>query len=243
MSQRMMHAGRFVRPWNLKSASPATESARSAYRGLLAMIEEIPTRGEAIKTDLDLSDRGRATRRAALVDVGAPALKAARAAFAEGQAQIAALQEKMVRSAVDKGDVAAAILRSEIRTWFRGMPDAKRNGMIAMGLDSTIAAAVAEAPAELSGVSATQHQAVSENLVMALNPAEVAAIEEITEALASLASAEEAGRRVMVREAGVTESALSETLGEPTISDRIRQRLADNGVGADGEPAEEAVER
>jgi hypothetical protein len=173
------------------------------------------------------------------------ALKEARQSAQGAERQIAELRSQMMRASVDKGDLAAAMVRSEIRTWLRGLEPAKKVAMFAMGdLDPAVAEAILEAPAELSGVTMQQRARLEANLVEARNPAEVTQITQMEDLLAALASADDVAVEMLGKDAGLAKHEVAELLGAPTLAERHAARAAEfehlHGDGADAEGGEAA---
>jgi len=242
---KMMHAGRYVRPWSIAAVSKEIEPLVQGYRDALGLIENIPSRLEAIAADKELSDVGKATRRRALAQENAQVVKRARDAMAAGIAQIETLRSDMLRTSIDKTDLASAVLRSEIRTWLRGLPDARRTALLISGADPQITSAVIEAPAELSGVTPDRHDQMREDLIRQLNPESVQKADQIAEALASLASAEKVAYETLTKGSGIAPHELNELMGDASLVERIRARLDAAGFDiseANDDDAEDAVQ-
>lgn len=192
-SKVSMIAGRAVLnyDWSKASGDPLLLKMARANGAAIDAIDASRAKLERLASDQNFSQTGRQNQiREWFWAEGLPALREGRAAVEKARDKIDAVRGEMKASAIDKHDAAGAILRSEIRAWLRGMEGGKRTAMLAAGddLDPTVALAIQEAPAELSGVTREQRTRLEERAALAQNPEaaeKIATIEEATEALAS----------------------------------------------------------
>jgi hypothetical protein len=100
------------------------------------------------------------------------------------------LQETAPRlPAVDKGDLVGAMLDQERRALIRQMTPDQRERLLTSGTSPELLSAVVRAEPELSGVTASQHQALKMQLLESGKPQEVKNFREAAEALEVVASA------------------------------------------------------
>lgn len=242
----LIRGGHYVAPFPLKPSGSAfalpqhLEGLMSAYRVLNESADTYATKAAAIAADPNLTDLGRSSHGRDLFSTAAlPALKQGRAAVASAVAEIDNLRAKMAGSAIDKTDVAGALMRREMRDWLRGMDPAQRNALIVAGeLPPAAALAVIEAPPALTGVSEQQHHALRALAVDALHPVEAAKIADYEQAVAAVASAESHVVRTVNQSTPMADHQIDEALGGPSLADRIAGRLQAGGYGPDpGEAA------
>jgi hypothetical protein len=228
-----MTRGRYVRPFPVGSAPAPVDGLAEAYRSLLAMPESSAAKVSNLANDQNLTPLGRKSALRSWAQAEPiEALRKARAALAAGDRAIAETRAKMSTALVDKGDFAGAVLRSDIRKWVNAMPPAQRSAMLATGeYDPQTAAAILEAPAALSGVSADQHAALFNRETVAKHPEEAAIIAHIEEAMGAVADADVATTSALRTDAGLLSHEIEEALGAQTLSQRIAAMIEE-------EPAE-----
>src|SRR5690606_5302000 len=119
---------------------------------------------------------------------GAPKLASIDKTIKSVREKIKQIAEKNLRPPTgeeNKGDVAAAMLRGEVRASVRGLKPAQRVALLHdPNPDPTIIGAILEAPAALTGFTQEQLDAARERLAIAANPeaaAKVAAFNEAVE--------------------------------------------------------------
>lgn len=222
-----MIRGRYVRPFPVGSAPGPVAALAEAYRDLLTMPDQAGERAAALARDQNLTAVGRkAALRAWAHEGPVAALTKGRAALQAGDRAIAEIRARMNTTAVDKGDFAGAVLRSDIRAWIRGMSPPERTAMLAVGdYNPNITAALLEAPPELSGLSPEQHATLSSREVIARNPAEAAEIAKIEEAMLAVVDADRATTITLETDAGIRPSEVNEALGGQTLSQRLAALL------------------
>jgi hypothetical protein len=222
---------------------PAWGVMGPAYSALMDLTDAGIARASELKGDPAYTPIGRRQQMAEWFKANAvPKVKAARNALAINEREIEATRAKMTGAAIDKTDVAGAMLRSEIRSWLRGMDPAKRNAMIVTGeLPQTAAIAILEAPAELSGVSRQQHGKLQESVLEVAHPAEAARIRAMEEGAQALASMERAAVLNLIEATGLGRGEIDEMTGALPLSERIRQIVEGDQPHAAPDPAEEAA--
>lgn len=146
-------------------------------------------------------------------------------------------------STIDRTDVAGAMLRAELRTWLRGLSDAQRNKLMLQGemaqadMDPRIALAVVEDPSALSGVTPAQHQRLADRALAALHPEGAARLAEIDVAAEAVSDAYGAARLTIESATGCGPGTIDEAAGAPSLGERLRARLAADGITEPGEAA------
>lgn len=201
----------------------------NAWGGLNAAGGALSATLERLAGNKDYTQEGRRNRlRETFVRDVAPALKAGQAALLAAEHERTQIRERAEESMLtDRTDVAGAMLRSEIRTWLRGLEPGKRSAMLALpdDLSPDVALAIVEAPPELSGVPQGQREALRERAFTAQNPDAARTIAHIDAAAGALADmlavvAAESGRITDLPPHQVAEAA-----GAPTLAQRIEERL------------------
>jgi hypothetical protein len=160
-----------------------------------------------------------------------PAIKAALTALDDANRTMHNIRVKMVPAATDTRDVAGALRRQEIRSWFRSLPDARRNAMLAMPekLNPEIAAAVTEQLPELSGVTDGQHSTLALRAVGTLYPEQTKLVDLIDQAHETFDYALQSTIADLQKSLGTPNLNLSEMTG---ITQSLADRLATIMAGA-----------
>jgi hypothetical protein len=185
-----------------------------------------------IRENPELTPLGRRARFAEYIrESGAIAYGETREALRLARDRITELRGKMRGSAVDKTDLAGALLRQEIRGWLRSLDDAKRTAIVRSmePIDPDIALAIAESPAVLSGVTPEQKQSLLDASIAANHPREAHQIDDLERAVEAVESHVRYATKKFERLAEISESELGELVGEPTPSIRefIAERLSE----------------
>lgn len=97
----------------------------------------------------------------------------------------------LAKLTIDTTDVAAAILRQDMRSYLRGLSLGERMNVLSNNPDPAMLAAALEAPAPLSGLTAETRERVEEAYVQANHAKTLKAMEDREEALAVVGAAAE----------------------------------------------------
>jgi len=109
------------------------------------------------------------------------------------------------------------------------MPAGRLNARIALGeLTTEEALAIAEMPAELSGVSEKQRGQVFEKTILANNPETAGEISDLEEAIFALDGALRAATSTLKSDASVGQADLDKMLGTMAHKEFIRELLGDD---------------
>ncbi|CAN7208885.1 hypothetical protein LJR225_000723 [Phenylobacterium sp. LjRoot225] len=232
---KLLKSGKFVKPFPSGGVPEPAAALAPAYASVNALTDAALDKVAAINADQNLSPVG---RKSALRDwftrEAAPVIKRCRDAMAKADSELDALRASMATSAIDKSDLAGALLRQETRSWLRTLEPARRSALLAVGpVDPLISAAVAEAPIELSGVTANQKASIEAQAIALAHPDKVRVVQVTEEAIEATAMAERAAAGTLQDAIGLTRGELDEALGAPSRLERIRARL--------GEPESAAV--
>jgi hypothetical protein len=231
---KRLRSGALVKVFPAGGLPEPAASLGAGYAALVALADAVVEKSAAIQGDPNLSATGRkAALKAWFRQEAVPQLKRAGDAKAQVADRLAALKASMSTSEIDKGDLAGALLRQEIRAWLRGMEPAQRAGLLAVAPADQIAAAILEAPAELSGVTPNQKAALQEDALARANPEQVLAIRIAEEAGEAVESAEQAAMATLRDAVGLTAAELDEALGSPTLVERIRAKLVADAPAGD----------
>jgi len=112
-----------------------------------------------------------------------PDLARARCKLEASAEEVTARRQALSFPKPDKGDVAGALLRQELRAYLRGMSPGDRAGLLLRDPDSATIAAVFEAPNYLSGVDDRLRSELEALIVAAAHPEKLQAIEDERECI------------------------------------------------------------
>src|SRR5262249_11146516 len=134
-----------------------------------------------------------------------PVLHRARTTIKKAKAEVSERRSKLKIDEPDKSDIAAALRRREIRDFLRDMKGNDQKNYFARhgdNLPAEVAMAVIEMPPEFSGIPKSRHDLLTAKAVEAQHRAEIAAINELEEAIVAAESAVETGRDEVRLEVG-----------------------------------------
>lgn len=212
--------------------------SEAQFNGMIELARSIEGRVKEYRESRDLTPEGqnKAIRQWVQSEV-VPKIKAAANVMKTAQAYGASKRSGLTFQKADKTDIAAAMVRSDLRREVRSWDPAKRNAaLIGPNLDPEIAMSILEAPAILSGVTETQRQRLQDRAVLAANPEAGKEILDLDGASASVARAIRAASKSVAKYAGVPEHELGEMLGEPGLRERLRSMVrGDSADDADDE--------
>lgn len=228
--------GAFVRPYKHTAKRDKEHFGKSEREvlGLSDLAHQVPKKVAEIHANEDLTPEGkRKAVRQLVQDLVLPQLKQAAATVRAAQDYAAQKRATLRPSGGDKTDVVGALIRKDIRDRFAAMDDAKRTALLtAPGLDPVTAAALAEAPAWLSGITPEQQQGLIERAMLASNPEIGAELVDLEDALETVGETVRAVTRTVAQHTDVRERELAERMGQPTLKEFIA-RL----VGSDDDAA------
>jgi hypothetical protein len=159
---------------------PLSASMRDAMTAALAASEQFAGHKIALASDRRMTPLGQQQAlRDALTQNHGKAWARAKAPVAKARKEIERRRNALVVKAVDKTDVASAILRQEIRSWVRQLDPGVRQSVV-LTKDRRILEALLSAPPELSGITSPGAAAEIESRYFELvYPAELDAIEKM----------------------------------------------------------------
>jgi hypothetical protein len=237
MSERVVNMphGRYVRGFPSHRTGDQIGKLAESYRSLLSVADMGKARAAEIAKDENLTAAGKkAAMRDWFLANGLPTLTSAKASLQGAEAVAWGTRANMKRSAIDKTDVAAALLRQETRAWLRGMDPAQRTAvLVAPDLDPSIAQAVAEAPAPLSGVTQAQLDRIAGLTLASLNPEECERVEGIEEAALAVMDAQRMAALALGEAAGLSDFEVEEAMGGPTTRQKIEAALERGSMSSD----------
>lgn len=112
-----------------------------------------------------------------------PGLARARCKLEASAEEVTARRQTLTIPKPDKGDVAGALLRQELRAYLRGLAPGDRAGLLLRDPDAATIAAVFEAPNYLSGVDDRLRTELEALIVAAAHPEKLQAIEDERECI------------------------------------------------------------
>ncbi|MFT3792039.1 MAG: hypothetical protein QM741_13395 [Rudaea sp.] len=215
------------------AGSPALANLAAAYRGTMAEVGTLTAKLESLHGSQDYTQVG---RRNLMRDLFAtkvvPVLKSATAAIQAADDEIAAIRARPTNSTgPDKADLAAAMVRAEIRSHLRGMDTTARIAMLSRpdALDPQTAQAILEAPSSLTGVSDNQREVLRERAFAASNPGAQKEIDLLHEAIGAVSTAARAAALEGQKHGEFAEHEVAELLGSPTLRQKIEAHIAQGG--------------
>jgi hypothetical protein len=137
-----------------------------------------------------------------------PSLHRARQTIKNAKAELAELRAKVKPPALDKTDLVSAMLRAEMRDWFRSKPQSERDRLTAdpTKIDPDLARAVMEMPAELTGVSEMHRNALIERAVEAEHGNTIAEIHDLERGIELAERAVEVSRDEIRKDTGLDQN-------------------------------------
>jgi len=137
-----------------------------------------------------------------------PSLHHARQTIKNAKSELAELRVKVKPPATDKTDLVSAMLRAEMRDWFRSKPQTERDRLTAdpAKVDPDLARAVMEMPAELTGVFEMHRNALIERAVEAEHGDTIAEIRDLERGIELAERSVEASRDEIRKETGVDQN-------------------------------------
>ena len=215
-------------PWREHgTAAPVAQMWKSS-NDLETLAQNALDRAKQIEASANYTNAGRQAEMIRWAhEFGAPVIRNAVDSLHAAEKARDQVRSQMKTRQVDKSDLAAAIRRTEIRTWLRGMDDAKRTAMFSgvEQLDPEIALAVEESPPELSGATREQRHRLIERSKHDLNPDAAKRIETIENAIVSLTDMASAAARTL-QTVGVTSAEIDAMIGVPSASEKIAAIIA-----------------
>jgi hypothetical protein len=166
------NGGRRVRLWELGDANnPTVKRLETAYVSSLEAMDRVEAQHAANKADARFTPEGvrDALLKFVLTDA-VPVLHRARTGIKKARTELAERKSKLKLEGPDKTDAAAAVRRSDIRSWLRGLEPEQLNNYFARyghNLPTDVAQAITELPPEFSGVPQSRHDLLTERALNA----------------------------------------------------------------------------
>jgi hypothetical protein len=198
--------GSYVGLWDIQGKPGSTvHRLEQVYLSALTGVDQIESR------KAESASSGKFTAEGLKVDALQFAAQQLSPVFHRGKHQIAAakreaaeLRSKVKLQPTDKTDLVSAMLRAEMRDFLRSKPQADRDAYIrenAERLDAQMALAVMEVPAELSGISIVQRDALIERALEAQHGESLKAVQELERGIELAERAVNLGREEIIKEA------------------------------------------
>jgi len=170
---------------------PRLKPVRAALDSALKEHEAFRERVGKIDQNKNLSPLGRLDEvRASILKVTAPIIHRNRAVAKSTRDDLATWRARLLPKIPDPKDIAAAILRSEMRTQLRQMSLSARAGLLVSdNIDAALIAAVLEAPTFSTGVSDDIRTRMIDGYVSRTHPSDLAQIAQAEEAIGLLEAA------------------------------------------------------
>lgn len=211
---------RRIRLWDFEAKQgSAIAKLESAYLGALSAVDAVEEHKASALKSGKYTPQGSADDALQFVLTKAiPTFKRGRDAIAAAKREAASLRDKIKLQPPDKGDVAGALLRREIRDRLSGMSAKDRDRFINENLERMepiVAEAILTAPSWLSGVSDSHRNLLMEKALEAQFGDAVVEVQELERAIEVTTSAVETGRDEVRTEAGILDPQQFERLAAP----------------------------
>jgi hypothetical protein len=170
---------------------PRLKPIRAALESALNAHDAVRERHTSLSKNQNLSSLGRLDDVRAFVSKStAPIIHRGRATARAARQDVAAWQVRLQPPSPDPKNVAAAVLRSEMRTQLRGLSQSARYALLlSETIDPTLAQAVLEAPNFSSGVTDEIRGRMVEIIINHDHPEQLAQIAQVEEAIKLLDAA------------------------------------------------------
>ncbi len=162
---------------------PSHDAFKPTFVSAVGIVERINVRSREVNANTAWSDQGKADEMKKFAGTQRAICRKVRSDLADAKAALQASRESLIPRSFDKSDVASAALRSEIRTFVRGMKPGERYAWLSDQKDPTVITAMWESFPTLSGLDDRGRDVVTQNWLKANRPKEIAAIEERAEAI------------------------------------------------------------
>jgi hypothetical protein len=197
--------GSYVGLWDIQGKPGSTvHRLEQVYLAALNGVDSIEARkAEALKSGRFTPDGARADALQFAAQQLSPVFHRGKHQIAAAKREAAELRSKVKLQPTDKTDLVSAMLRAEMRDFMRSKPQAERDAYIrenADNLDPQMALAVMEVPAELSGISIVQRDALIERALEAQHGDALKEVQELERSIELAERAVQLGRDEIIRE-------------------------------------------
>jgi hypothetical protein len=197
--------GSYVGLWDIQGKPGSTvHRLEQVYLAALSGVDSIEARkAEALKSGRFTPEGARADALQFAAQQLSPVFHRGRHQIAAAKREAAELRSKVKLQPADKTDLVSAMLRAEMRDWLRSKPQAERDAYIrenAETLEPQMALAVMEMPAELTGVSIVQRDALIERALEAQHGEALKEVQELERGIEIAERAVSLGREEIIRE-------------------------------------------
>lgn len=222
MNTRVMIGRHFVGAWRWDREMTREPFAGIAgvYSKMSGLIATATDRANAIRRDPDLSEKGRANSLRKMVESEvAPQIKSAADALGRSREWITTKRASLAPAKPDPTDLAGALMRQELRAYFRALePSTRTAAIIAGNVDPQMAQAILEAPAFLSGTTDEQRKRLVETAALAAHPDAALEMGEVEEAIEVASNAFRAAVKTVEETTGLPKSEVDALLGNGRAS-------------------------
>jgi hypothetical protein len=197
--------GSYVGLWDIQGKPGSTvKRLEQVYLSALNGVDSIEARkAEALKSGRFTPDGARADALQFAAQQLSPVFHRGKHQIAAAKREAAELRSKVKLQPTDKTDLVSAMLRAEMRDFLRTKPQAERDAYIrenAERLDPQMALAVMEVPAELSGISILQRDALIERALEAQHGEALKEVQELERGIEVAERAISLGREEIIKE-------------------------------------------
>jgi len=223
--------------WDIEAPTGSTlAKLEAAYLAGLAAVDAVEDRKAASAASNKFTPEGvRDDVLRFALNTAVPSLKGAHNAIVQAKAELAERRSKLQLATPDKADLDGALLRHEIRTHLKAMPQVERDHYVRdiEKLPPIVAETIVTAPSFLTGVAETHRALLMEKALEAQHPGEAAAAAELSRAIEMAERAVEIGRDEVRIEAGVMDPAKFNELAAPVEAKHAApwlKKLDENGT-------------
>jgi hypothetical protein len=197
--------GRHVGLWDIQAKAGSTlQTLERVYLSALDGVDQVESRKASSAKSGQFTPDGLKADVLNFAVQMSPTFHRGRQQIAAAKREVAEIRSKAKLEPVDKADLVSAMLRAEMRDWLRSKPQAERDAFLSKNMDSLdpqMALAVMEMPAEMTGISTVQRDALVERALEAQHGPELQAAQELERGIELAERAVEMGREEIVREA------------------------------------------
>lgn len=195
-------------------------AVRKHFDSVLNLVDTLDAKRAAIEADRNLSDIGRAQKMREVAIAEAPVLVKAQRGMETAQGLVRKQRLALTPTVKDKTDLAAAMLRQEVRSLLRSKePGEALKIAMAPDADPIVAEAIFEAPTTLSNISQVHRDQLLSVIVERTAGPQLAALAEQDETIALLNAAIKGASEPLRQTADVAPIAFDKWLAETVPAD------------------------
>jgi hypothetical protein len=203
---------------------------KGLLKGALEASEKLTDRAAAIQNNKFLSDDGRAKESRAQLKAALRDVRDAGIPIDEMRSRLKDIRASIRPVSFDKGDLAGALARQEIRAYVRTLPLGERAALlVGEKAEAMFVDAILEQPGALSGLDSNLYDRIREQRLEALHTNENFQAEELTREIAEASAALQVAKQGLQRASGMKDHEF-EQLATEVFSKRAAPWLKHDSV-------------